>query len=151
MSAFAGEALWGVNFQNVISTSTGGLQVACRIAPSSRTISCASNGFDYVGPSATINDDGTFLTHTQASTGAGDDLAGRIDANGHVTLTKFRHFECFQTSWLWCDGREATRMPADAQPYQLCHTKGQTFPNGDWVAGYYLACSACTGNCEGGR
>ena len=73
----------------------------------------------------------------------------RLD--GHVTLTKFRHFECFQTSWLWCDGREATRMPADAQPYPLCHTKGQTFPNGDWVAGYYLACSACTGNCEGGR
>lgn len=153
-TALAGADRFGVVFDGAISTSTSAIGIYCRISVSAASIRCASNGYDYNGATAAIQDDGSFAVNTRTNQArAGDELKGSINADGSVTLTRFAHYECFQTSSFWCEGREAdgATMPRRANAFELCRTPDQHFYQGGWASGYYLACSACNGQCENGR
>lgn len=154
-SALTGFDLWGVQFTAVLpphSASGGRKDLFCRIVPSASNIYCSWT-YDWTDVSAKIADDGTFSISTGAPGNTGSDLAGSIASDGTVTLTTYRNTQCFQTSWKWCEVKQAgdQNMPARATPIQLCRTPDQTFGQGGMASGYYLACSACNGRCEGGR
>ncbi len=154
-SAFAGADLWGTRFVGIVpapGSSGGRKDVYCNIVPSRATISCGLNP-ESTHVSAAIAADGSFAATIGTPAGTGGELGGSVAVDGSVTLTQYRRTECFQTSWRWCErtGTDGQNIPARATPYELCRTPDQTFGQGGWASGYYLACSQCQGRCIGGR
>lgn len=155
-SALGGFDRWGVSFSAVlppVSYLGARKAVSCIITPANDTIACGTTGYDALYVNAAIGSDGAFSSSVGNPNQSGGELRGRVGANGAVTLERFRRTECFQTSSYWCESQETDgqNIPATQTAFMLCRTPDVTFPNGDWVAGYYKACSDCHGDCEGGR
>jgi hypothetical protein len=147
-AAFAGEREWGMSFAGVIAGpnfSRKGL--SCRLLPESASIGCGTVFLGSEDVWATIAADGSFAG------GRDGELRGRVNPDGTVTLSRYRRTYCYSTSSRWCETSETdgTYLPATAKPYAVCRTPGRRFETGGWVAGYYMACAECRGQCIGGR
>lgn len=154
--AFAAQDLWGVTFANTITTGMfPGVQkpLYCQIHVANAQIGCGPTGLDFPKVWAAIQADGTFSVAYGNPGQTGGELAGSIGQGGKVTLTRFRDTECFQTSSSWCEQHDTSggNVPATSTAFALCSTPGQSWDNGDWVAGYMLDCAQCHGQCTGGR
>lgn len=156
-TAFAnGHPLWAVRLEQTLPSNSpywGRIPLACSVSAKNATITCAAHDFLYSGTTAAIRDDGTFDQSSGKYNENGGELRGFIAPNGTVTVERFRHTICVQTSSKWCETRESDgqNLPASAKAFELCRTPDVTFPAGGWASGYFLACSQCNGKCEGGR
>jgi hypothetical protein len=156
-SSLGSQNLWGARFESLIpvgsSIAPSRVGVACKIAVAEATIRCSSRDFLYDGVTAPIQADGSFAVTTGTATTSGGELRGNIAADGTVTLERWALRTCFQTSQSWCERSQTDgqNLPAKAQAFELCRTRDMFFPSGGYALGSELACSECSGQCEGGR
>lgn len=140
--------LWGVAFDQAVRSIADGYlypttPLYCQIMPEIATISCGTANFEFVSVPAAIADDGTFSTDANAPR----TLRGRVLADGNVVVEAFFEKKCVGT---YCEKTKGTNLPKTNKAYELCRTPDHQLQGG-WVAGRYLDCAKCNGQCEDGR
>lgn len=146
----AGHDVWGATIQSAIPYGSGRKPLYCTVHVSTSHVFCNTM---WVGDSAqgeqvdaSVAPDGSFSASVGTAGSGGGDIRGHLGTDGTIVVDAFSVRACFQTSSSWCEGQQ-TDKPGSAALTPICQVPGQSWDNGDWVAGYWTQCSQCNGKC----